>query len=331
MIVQSARQVPPGRPTLYFPLVLAHTSAVMRTACMLLALLLSRGVSGAVFELPREEYDVVGYPQVIDAHHEDTLLDIALRFGVGQDEIVSANPAVDRWLPGEGTRVLIPSRYVLPDAPREGLVLNLPEMRIYYFPPPVEGEPARVETYPVSIGRMDWATPLGATTIVRKQRDPPWYPPESIRREHEEQGDPLPRMVPPGPDNPLGRFALRLGIPGYLIHGTNKPFGVGMRVSHGCIRMLPDDIERLFPQVETGTPVHIINQPIKAGWYGGDLLLEAHRPLEEHLLEPALEDNQLTELLDRALSRRPGLVDEGAIERALAERSGVPVPVSAER
>ena len=131
----------------------------------------------------------------------------------------------------------------------------------------------QVQTYPISIGRMDWATPLGKTTITVKVKDPGWSPPESIRKEHAERGDPLPRYVPPGPDNPMGRYALRLGIPGYLIHSTNKPLGVGMRVSHGCIRMLPEDIEYLFPQVPTGTTVRIVNQPVKAGWYGGKLYL----------------------------------------------------------
>lgn len=140
-------------------------------------------------------------------------------------------------------------------------------MRIYCFPEPAPNEPAGVLTYPVSIGRMDWFTPLGVTRLISKEKDPGWRPPESIRQEHEADGDPLPRVVPPGPDNPLGRHALRLGIPGYLIHGTNKVFGVGMRVSHGCIRMLPEDIEELFAAVPTGTPVRIINQPFKLGWW----------------------------------------------------------------
>jgi L,D-transpeptidase ErfK/SrfK len=284
----------------------------------------------ATFALTYEQFDLVGYERTVAADYDDTLLDIARRNGIGQEEIVLANPEVDRWLPGEGAEVVIPSRYVLPDSPREGLVLNLPEMRLYYFPEPAEGETREVQTYPVSIGRMDWGTPLGATTVVRKQEDPPWYPPESIRKEHAEQGDPLPRMVPPGPDNPLGRHAIRLGIPGYLIHGTNKAFGVGMRVSHGCVRMLPEDIEGLFPQVERGTPVYIINQPIKAGWYGGKLYLEVHPPLEEYPLTEREMDELVSEVLDKALSLRATDIDESAVTAAVRRMSGMPTDISRE-
>ena len=165
--------------------------------------------------------------------------------------------------------------------------------------------------------------------MTRKDLDPPWYPPQSIREEHAAEGDPLPRMVPPGPDNPLGRHAIRLGIPGYLIHGTNKPFGVGMRVSHGCIRMLPEDIEELFEHIEPGTPVHIINQPIKAGWYGGELFLEIHPPLEELPMTAQEIDEEISVILDRVLSRRAAELDEKAVRQAIRSQSGRPVPVSA--
>lgn len=286
--------------------------------------------AAATFALTYEQFDLVGYEETVAADYDDTLLDIARRNGVGQEEILLANPDVDRWLPGEGAEVVIPSRYVLPDTPREGLVLNLPEMRLYYFPEPAEGQVREVQTFPVSIGRMDWGTPLGATTVVRKQKDPPWYPPESIRKEHAEQGDPLPRMVPPGPDNPLGRHAIRLGIPGYLIHGTNKAFGVGMRVSHGCVRMLPEDIEGLFPQVDRGTPVYIVNQPIKAGWYGGKLYLEVHPPLEEYPLTEREMDDLVSEVLDKALSLRATDIDESAVTAAVRGMSGMPTAISRE-
>ena len=203
-------------------------------------------------------------------------------------------------------------------------------MRIYFFPEPEEGEPAQVQTYPVSIGRMDWRTPMGTTTIVRKQKDPAWYPPESIRAEHAAQGDPLPRVVPAGPDNPLGRYAIRLGIPGYLIHGTNKAFGVGMRVSHGCVRMLPEDIEYLFPQVAIGTRVTIINQPAKAGWFGDKLYLEVHPPLEEDQAAIDGLEKTVMDVLDEAQSRRLVDLDEEAIARVIAEQSGMPTVVSGE-
>lgn len=297
---------------------------------LLIILLLTPGLwaNAATFDFPREEFDLFGYELEVEALYEDTLLDIARRNGIGQEEILRANPHVDRWLPGEGARVTIPSRYILPDAPHEGLILNLPEMRIYFFPDPKEGGPAQVQTYPVSIGRMDWRTPMGTTTIVRKQKDPAWYPPESIRAEHAAQGDPLPRVVPAGPDNPLGRYAIRLGIPGYLIHGTNKAFGVGMRVSHGCVRMLPEDIELLFPQVPKGTPVHIINQPIKAGWYGGDLYLEVHPSLEEYPMDSQAMNSLVNAILDRVLSRRATKIDETALAATLERKSGMPEVIS---
>jgi L,D-transpeptidase ErfK/SrfK len=288
-------------------------------------------VRAETFLLPPVEFDLVGAPEIIKASQEDTLLDIARRYDIGQEEILHANPDIDRWLPGAGTEVVIPSHYVLPSTPRVGLVLNTPEMRLYYYPQPKPGEPAEVQTYPVSIGRMDWATPLGETRLVSKEKDPAWRPPESIRAEHEADGDPLPRIVPPGPDNPLGRYAMRLGIPGYLIHGTNKAFGVGMRVSHGCIRMLPEDIETLFPQVPVGTPVRIINQPAKAGWYGDKLFLEVHPPLEEDQSGWDLLVESTLNVIDEAQFRRLVELDMQAVERAIAEQTGLPVVISAQR
>lgn len=225
--------------------------------------------------------DVVGELQVMRARYEDTFVDIARTYGLGYGDLVAANPEVDPWLPGADTLVVLPTRYILPQAPREGLVLNIAAKRLFYYPEVARGEPPVVETYPIGIGRTGWATPTGDTTVVAKARDPIWYVPASVRREHLEDGDPLPKQVPPGPGNPLGRHVLALGLPGYLIHGTNKPAGVGMRVSHGCVRLFPEDIESLYARVAIGTRVRIVNQPYLYGWHKGDLLLEAHRPLEE--------------------------------------------------
>ncbi len=210
------------------------------------------------------------------AQHEDTLLDVGRRFGVGYEEIIAANPGVDPWLPGEGTEILIPARFVLPDAPREGIVVNLPEHRLYYYPPVKPGERPIVRTYPISTGKMDWKTPLGVTRIVSKQEKPNWYPPASVLAEHEANGDPLPKVVPPGPDNPLGEHAMRLGLPSgaYLIHGTNRPAGVGMQVTHGCIRMFPEDIAELYGMVPVNTKVNLVDQPTKLGWHRGTLYIE---------------------------------------------------------
>ena len=212
--------------------------------------------------------DLVGEVQTARASAEDTLLDVAARHAVGYEQIRMANRDVDTWLPGVGTEVRIPSRYILPQAPREGVVINLAEMRLYHYP---EDE-AVVEVFPVSIGRRDWSTPLGKTRITGKVEGPAWYPPESIREEAAERGEPLPRRVPPGPDNPLGRYALPLEISGYLIHGTNRPWGIGMRSTHGCIRLHPHDIAHLYKEVEAGTQVVIVDQPFKAGWSEDGLL-----------------------------------------------------------
>jgi L,D-transpeptidase ErfK/SrfK len=295
---------------------------------LLPGLLLSTTAWSASYRLPPEEFDLVGAIQIVEAQQEETLLDIARSHDVGQEAILLANPGVDRWLPGAGTRVTIPSRHILPPPPFQGLILNLPEMRVYYFPEPEPGSHPRVNTYPVSVGRMDWATPLGETKLVSKQRDPAWHPPESIRAEHAAAGDPLPRVVPPGPDNPLGRHALRLGIPGYLFHGTNKVFGVGMRVSHGCIRMLPEDVEELFDLAPIGTPVRIINQPFKVGWYGGELYLEVHPPLEEDEAGWAALQEGVMAAVDAELFRRPVDLDMAVIEQAISEPNGMPVVIS---
>lgn len=302
----------------------------MRIHLSLFTFLLPGLASAATFEMPLPEFDIIGATHVVEAKHEDTLLDIARRYDIGQEQITRANPDVDRWLPGDGTKVIIPTRYILPAAPRKGIVLNIPEMRIYYYPKPQPGESPVVQTYPVGVGRQDWGTPLGLTKVVGKQKDPTWTPPASIRKEHAEAGDPLPAVVPAGPNNPLGQYAMRLGIFGgsYLIHGTNKAFGVGMRASHGCIRMMPEDIEHLFPQVPVGTPVRIVSEYAKVGWFGGKLFLEIHEPLEEDLLgHAALRDTTLR-LIDTVQASRLVELNEEAIERALAEQTGMPVAIS---
>ena len=305
------------------------------------------GVYAETFPLPQPGEDLIGQIRHTKAHQEDTLIDIARRFSVGQDEMMMANSNVDRWLPREGTDVLIPQEYILPDAPHSGVVVNIPEMRLYYFPvkvappsvkkpvakpmaqksatktsvgkvqpngagakakgktvsvvpakhvvapppppPPVVQAPdtvvssAEVITYPVSMGRMDWKTPIGKTSVVRKQKDPSWTPPASIKREHAAKGDPLPDVVPPGPNNPLGKYAMSLGVSGYLIHGTDAPKsdGIGMRVTHGCMRMYNEDIEKLFPLIPVGAPVYLVNQSVKFGWRGGVLYMEVSQPLDE--------------------------------------------------
>ena len=328
-----------------------HISIVALLLSIVLSLPLQ--VRAEVYAMPLEGNDVVGAVGTVAARADDTLLDIARRHGLGYEDIIRANPDVDAWVPGEGTEVVLPTRFVLPSGPRRGLVLNLAEYRLYYYPEVVDGEPALVMTYPISIGRMDWQTPLGRTSVISKVTNPSWYVPESIRAEHAAGGDPLPRIVPPGPKNPLGEYAMRLGLPGYLIHGTNRPAGVGMRVTHGCIRMFPEDIDFLFRQIAINTPVRIIDAPLKLGWDGETLMLEVHRPLQvppavadESLLqseidadteapmqqegvEPA-ERNQLTLLTEQfvaATDTRPGELDWDAAEMMLSRADGIPVAV----
>jgi L,D-transpeptidase ErfK/SrfK len=272
------------------------------------------------------DQDLVGRVRVIEARYEDTFVTLARTYDLGYEELRSANPDVDAWLPGEGTKIVLPTQYVLPRAPRRGIVINVPELRLYYFP---ANEPGKVITHPISIGRMDWSTPLGTTTIVDKVPNPSWYPPQSIREEHAARNEPLPTVVPPGPQNPLGQFALRLGLPGYLIHGTNKPAGVGMRVTHGCIRLFPEDIEAMFESVPVGTPVRIVNQPYKLGWAtDGSLYLEAHPPLSEEREAGEWSMTDLTREFVAVTEDRYVDVYWGSAETVMHEASGIPVQVS---
>src|SRR5690348_10389862 len=277
----------------------------LRKVCLLSALslpaLLATPLRASVYPLPADGSPVVGTDTSVQTAYEDTLPDLAHRYSLGYYEIIRANPGVDVWLPGAGKQLLLPGRRILPTGPREGIVVNLPEHRLYYYPKPKPHEQPVVITYPVSIGKMDWRTPLGTTHVIAKIKHPSWYPPESIRKEHAANGDPIPKVVGPGPDNPLGDFALRLaaGNGEYLIHGTNNPTAVGMAVTHGCIRMYPEDVAALFPLIASGTRVWLVNEPVKVAWVDGELLLEAHPPVDEEgqTLDPDLE--VLSKLLDQ--------------------------------
>ncbi len=282
---------------------------------------------GREFPLPLPGNDAVGEVSGITSRYEDTLSDIARRHGLGYLELSEANPGVDPWIPGEGLEIVLPTHFLLPPGPREGIVINLAELRLYYFP---KGK-GRVITYPLGIGREGWSTPTGLARVTGKRPNPSWTPPESIRREHAEQGDILPAVVPPGPDNPLGAFAIYLSMPGYLIHGTNKPFGVGMRVSHGCIRLYPEDISRLFPRVATGTPVRIVNEPYKLGWIDGRLYIEAHKPLSEERPEEGINLEKLRAAIEALPDANRVNIDQDAIMEAVLTHNGYPVPISDNR
>ena len=276
---------------------------------------------------------VVGLLQVTYSRAEDTLPDIARRFNLGFDEVARANPGVDPWLPGDGTRIVLPTQFVLPDAPPEGLVINVAALRAFYYPKVAKGEQRTVITFPIGIGKIGWATPIGTTKIVSKRKDPYWTPPESVRKEHEEEGDPLPARVPPGPDNPLGAYAMNLGWPSYLIHGTNKPAGVGLRASHGCIRMYPEDIAALFEGFAIGTKVTVVDQPLLYRWQGDGLYVQSYPPHldeeedPEQTKQPVFTESMLSRMFQRAKPHGAQL-DRALVEQVVNDQRGVAVPVT---
>lgn len=269
----------------------------------------------------------------IQTRYEDTLIQLARQHSLGYEELLRVNKGVDPWLPGAGTEILIPGQRLLPPGVREGIVVNLPEHRLFYFPKPEKGKPPVVLTFPVSVGKMDWNTPLGVTKVVRKQKDPPWYPPESVRKEHIKRGDPpLPAVVPAGPDNPLGTRSMRLDIPGgaYLIHGTNNPDAVGMAITHGCLRMYPEDIERLFDLTPVGTRVTLINEPVKISRFGGEVWLEVHPPVDEKGQVLTVDIEVFEARLNELLGESEVIIDWEMALRALREATGMPVLVGLE-
>ena len=269
----------------------------------------------------------------IQTRYEDTLIQLARQHSLGYEELLRVNKGVDPWLPGAGTEILIPGQRLLPPGVREGIVVNLPEHRLFYFPKPENGKPPVVLTFPVSVGKMDWNTPLGVTKVVRKQKNPPWYPPESVRKEHIKRGDPpLPAVVPAGPDNPLGTRSMRLDIPGgaYLIHGTNNPDAVGMAITHGCLRMYPEDIERLFDLTPVGTSVTLINEPVKISRFGGEVWLEVHPPVDEKGQVLTVDIEVFEARLNELLGESEVIIDWEMALRALREATGMPVLVGLE-
>ncbi|MFM7785246.1 MAG: L,D-transpeptidase family protein [Gammaproteobacteria bacterium] len=302
----------------------------MRFFCAFLFLFACASRSGALtLDMPPPGEDVIGEVRTVKIErYEDTLNQYAQAHGVGFRELLAANPGINPWVPGAGREVVIPAQFILPYGERTGIVINLAEMRLFYFHP--DGK--AVTTYPIGIGREGWQTPLVTTHVTKIVKDPTWYPPASIRAEHAAMGDPLPTAVPPGPDNPLGPWSLRLATPGYLIHGSNKELGVGMRVSHGCMRMYNHDVTALAATVAPGTAVRIINSPVKVGWKAGQMYVEVHDSLEEsravHVSEAAVAD--AIHIANR-ITRSPVPIDWYQAKDAAVKRSGIPVRVSTEQ
>jgi L,D-transpeptidase ErfK/SrfK len=285
------------------------------------------------FEVAPDD-DVIGVVQIVKTSKDDTLTDIARRFNVGYEEILRANPKVDPWLPGADRPIVVPTQFVIPNAPRTGIVINIPAMRLFYFPPHKPGEPQVVITHPIGVGKTGWATPEGVTKIVRRQADPTWRVPASVIKEHrEERGEELEKVIGPGPDNPLGKFAFYLQWPSYLIHGTNKPAGVGLRSSHGCIRLYPEDIEQLFDMVPVGTQVRVVNQPFVFGWHEGQLYMQPYDVLEDDKRDwkkgsRKLLSKTLTPALQKQLKTHNEQVNWDLMTALTQDPRGVPVPVT---
>jgi L,D-transpeptidase ErfK/SrfK len=260
--------------------------------------------------------DVVGNLYRHTVKKGESLIEIARMFDLGYNEIMGANPDVDPFLPPVGLSVRIPMTWIVPDVPdRKGIVINIAEMRLYFF---LGKDTNLMTTFPIGVGDEGKETPLGQFRIIQKIVNPAWYPPKSIREERPE----VPRVVPPGPDNPLGTHALRLSMPSVLIHGTNKPWAVGRRATHGCLRLYPEDIPRLFRLVNKGERVTIVRQPVKVGVRQNRVFMEVHNDGNIYYLREAV----------KALGRKGllGRIDRDKMMRALKEKSGIPVDITAD-
>lgn len=274
------------------------------------------------------EVKIIGEAQTMSTRYEDTLVHLARKYNVGFVAIRAANPNVDPWLPGSGTRITLPTQHLLPNAPRKGIVINLPEMRLYHY----AADSQTPASYPIGIGRAGLTTPLGTTTIARMVADPVWYPTERMRKE-----DPtLPAAVPPGPENPMGTHAMYLGWASYAIHGTDKPYSIGRRLSSGCIRMYPEDILTVFDNVHAGTPVTVVDQPIKTAWIGDKFYIEVHPTQEQTDIlshdTSKLPDYRMSEADMRTILKGVGenaeMLDWARVRKAIKERRGIPMIVA---
>jgi L,D-transpeptidase ErfK/SrfK len=284
------------------------------TAALAGCLLCAPATGADIYRLASTSDSVIGTPFYVKASAKHTLLDIGRHHGAGFDEMEQANPSVDMWVPGDGAEVMVPAQHVLPNGPREGIVVNLAEKRMFYYRSPTE-----IETFPIGVGRDGWETPVGSYSIIEKTENPTWTPPASIRKKYAEEGKTLPAVVPAGPDNPLGAYRLRLSNPSYLIHGTNKPWGVGMPVSSGCMRMFPEDIDHLFGKVEVGTPVKVVDQPFKIGWLGDGLYLEVNAHSD------AAKGKSAREIVPASIASADGVtIDWDEVQKAIGENAGLP-------
>jgi L,D-transpeptidase ErfK/SrfK len=293
-----------------------------RTFLSVVALCLINTGIGALTLPIIDNSDVVGELQTVIAKKGETIFDIARRFDVGTYAMIEANPKINHKKLTVGQKLIVPTEFILPPT-RDGIVINLAELRVYYFHPDTK----QVSTFPVGLGKIGWRTPIGETTIVKKREHPTWTPPDSIRAEAEARGKHLPDVVPAGPHNPLGDYAMNLGWHGFLMHGTNSPESVGLRSSHGCIRLYPEDIKQLFNLTELDTKVTVIHMPYKIGMENGELYLEAHDPLPDtyYGYDGLSEDEVVAKIVEMASERHLGSIDINLANAEVKQSLGYPV------
>lgn len=302
------------------------TTLAATAAASALLVAASAATRSADVGTPKPTYpSIVGSIQIHVTSYEDSLVDLARKYGLGYTEIISANPGIDPWVPGANKKIMLPTAHILPSAPRKGIVINLADQRLYFF----REDGNTVDSVPLGIGNAGWDTPKGTTRVVRKKKNPTWYVPASVRREDPE----LPGIILPGPNNPLGSHAVYLGWPAYLFHGTNKPYGVGRRVSHGCVRLYPEDIARLFGDIKVGTPVMVVDQPMKVTMIGSQLWLEIHPTqtqadeVEKTGKHTPSKPAEFEFLLKSVAGDHAYRIDWAKAKRAARERRGIPIAV----
>ncbi|MGB6488990.1 MAG: L,D-transpeptidase family protein [Steroidobacteraceae bacterium] len=310
----------------------SRVAAGVLLAAGVAASLLAMSSQAAVFTLPPDGSSLIGQDQAIQTQASDTLLDLARKYSVGYWEIQEANPKVDMWLPGQGTNLTIPGRFIVPPVDHKGIVINLPQHRMFYFPKSGRHDQPIVITYPVSPGEGDFPTPVGVTRIVRKVPHPVWIPTAHILKAHAEAGDPIPKVWAAGPDNPMGEWALEttLSHGEIYIHGTNNPMAIGMSVTHGCVRLYPEDIAALYPIVRVGTPVTIVNEPVLASLQDGDLYLEVHPPTNSNHVPAPPDFDQISQIIDAAIGKSVVAIDWDKVRQVAAQANGIPQLIGVE-
>lgn len=300
--------------------------SVIKAASFVLGIVSSSTLQSAVYPLPTDGSNVIGYQKEVISRKGETLLDVARRYNMGADEMIEVNPSIpEEHRLNAGVKIKVPSSFVLPDAPHEGILINLAELRLYYFPK----DSQTVMTIPVGIGKENgWQTPVGKTEVIRKDRDPVWRPTANVQMEAAKNGTPIPSAFPPGPENPLGSYVLRLGWATYLIHGTNRPEGVGSRTSAGCLRLYPEDVETLYEQVAIGTKVTVINEPYKVGQRQGKIYLEAHLPLAEQQEKYKPHQRSVVQLVQDKASQGNWQINWVKVNQQINQPAGVPLVIS---